>query len=457
MNQTNSNIMSTLRLGPASSSDLAARFGVTTSTITRQLNKLGPAVMKTGGGPATRWYASRPTPWLSNTRELPIYRVNSEGRAIEIARLYPVYPEYHYMVEYFRRDHLGTITSEWHHYESLPWWITDMRPQGFLGRLFARNLQSQGEEIDANPASWSDDLVLAVLTKYPQDHIGNLLIGQDAYQRWLAADDEVTLSDDQAGATAEAIARGEHFDSSAQGEQPKFTARLADGECIIKFSGRLEHPELDSVAGRWADLLHAEHLAAVTLNEILPNLAATNRVFTASNRLLLASKRFDRTEHQGRLGVISFASLDAEFVGQANRPWPVIAHALYQEKVITEEALTRSQIAWVFGRLIANTDMHHGNLSIINEHGRPYELAPVYDMLPMHYAPKSTGDLPSEPYEIKAEPNVPAMYWELAYPAAIKFWQRLIAHPHVSHHFKVLAQKQLNVVKKFAHVIQKMA
>lgn len=144
-------------------------------------------------------------------------------------------------------------------------------------------------------------------------------------------------------------------------------------------------------------------------------------------------------------------------MGQANRPWPVIAHALYQEKVITEEALTRSQIAWVFGRLIANTDMHHGNLSIINEHGRPYELAPIYDMLPMHFAPKSTGDLPSEPYEIKAETIVSAMYWELAYPAAIKFWQRLIAHPHVSRHFKVLAQKQLDVVKKFAHVIQKMA
>ncbi len=47
---------------------------------------------------------------------------------------------------------------------------------------------------------------------------------------------------------------------------------------------------------------------------------------------------------------------------------------------------------WAFGMLIGNTDMHHGNLSfIISLHGRPYALAPAYDILPMGFAPKVGG------------------------------------------------------------------
>jgi hypothetical protein len=43
--------------------------------------------------------------------------------------------------------------------------------------------------------------------------------------------------------------------------------------------------------------------------------------------------------------------------------------------------------------LIGNTDMHHGNLSFISSHGRPYQLAPAYDILPMGFAPKSGGGM----------------------------------------------------------------
>ena len=35
--------------------------------------------------------------------------------------------------------------------------------------------------------------------------------------------------------------------------------------------------------------------------------------------------------------------------------------------------------------------MHHGNLSFISTHGRPYELAPPYDILPMGFAPTAGG------------------------------------------------------------------
>ena len=39
--------------------------------------------------------------------------------------------------------------------------------------------------------------------------------------------------------------------------------------------------------------------------------------------------------------------------------------------------------------------MHAGNLSFVSEHGRPYQLAPAYDMLPMGFAPRSGGEMPT--------------------------------------------------------------
>jgi hypothetical protein len=46
--------------------------------------------------------------------------------------------------------------------------------------------------------------------------------------------------------------------------------------------------------------------------------------------------------------------------------------------------------------LIGNTDMHHGKLSFISRDGRPYHLAPAYDILPMGFAPRTGGAIVNE-------------------------------------------------------------
>ena len=46
-----------------------------------------------------------------------------------------------------------------------------------------------------------------------------------------------------------------------------------------------------------------------------------------------------------------------------------------------------------FGTLIGNSDMHSGNLSFVAERGRPYNLAPAYDMTPMALAPRTGGGI----------------------------------------------------------------
>ncbi|RAJ98458.1 type II toxin-antitoxin system HipA family toxin YjjJ [Aliidiomarina maris] len=454
------NILLTLRAGPMSAAEIAAGLRVNATTVSRQLNRLGQRVIKTGAGRSTRWYLPRPLAATQGLHMLPVYRVDLAGTVSKIAHLYAVYPAESYLVEYFREgntDQQPETIVEWTYFESLPWWLTDMRPQGFLGRSFANQLRAKGELIDADPRTWSEDQVLSVLAAYPQDSIGNLLVGEQAYQAWLLRSETLPMSDSEAAERAESIARGEHFNSSAQGEQPKFTACRAGVECIVKFSGRVEHTAMDTVANRWADLLQVEALSSKVLNRSLPDIAADNRSFRENGRTFMASRRFDRTLPGGRVGVISLSSLDAEFVGQANQPWPVIMQALANSNVVTELALVHSKIVWAFGQLIANSDMHLGNLSVLNEVGRPYRLAPIYDMLPMHFAPTSAGDLPMQTRAIGLCSHVSKVHWELAYPMAIELWQQVVQHPGISEHFKVLAQRQLEVVQDFAAVIHRMA
>lgn len=63
------------------------------------------------------------------------------------------------------------------------------------------------------------------------------------------------------------------------------------------------------------------------------------------------------------------------------------------------DAATRDAITclWHFGQLIAYTDMHDGNLSFVPGQPGPW-LAPVYDMLPMLYAPQRGVELPERAF-----------------------------------------------------------
>ena len=445
MRNTRGNIIATLRSGPLSAAEIAARLQIASSTVSRNLNAITDKVIKAGEGRATKWHLIRPVAPLAGAWQWPIYRVNASGNTEKIAHLYSVYPAESYLVEYFRSNNIPNLQlsfGEWTFYESLPWWLTDMRPQGFLGRSLAQQLHKQGEHFNVDPRQWHEDQVLAVLVRFPQDHIGNLLVGESAYQLWQQRDQHQKISDAQAAALAEAIANGEHFESSAQGEQPKFMARLAEGDCLVKFSGAITQVQLDSVANRWADLLQAEALAATILNNNFARIAAPSRCWQANQRTFMASLRFDRNNAGGRKGVISFTSLDAEFVGKGSEPWPVIVNSLYQQGIVSEQAVSQCKIAWAFGQLIANSDMHLGNISVMSSGSRPYEIAPIYDMLPMHFAPTPAGDLPSKPRAIPQHPAVAPLYWQMALPVAQQFWQAVLLHPQISTHFKVLAAQQ---------------
>ena len=78
-----------------------------------------------------------------------------------------------------------------------------------------------------------------------------------------------------------------------------------------------------------------------------------------------------------------------------------------------------------FGRLIGNSDMHHGNIAFHFVDRGPLPLAPVYDMLPMSLAPSKLGvlraDEPLSPVAPLGSGDLQHLRW--AAPVAEAFWQ----------------------------------
>ena len=93
-----------------------------------------------------------------------------------------------------------------------------------------------------------------------------------------------------------------------------------------------------------------------------------------------------------------------------------------------------------FGALIANTDRHHGNISLLLHNDR-WQLAPAYDMLPMLYAPVA-GEI--VPRNFAAQPPRPTVHtlqvWPRARELAQRFWQTTAQDPRISAPFRELAQ-----------------
>lgn len=130
------------------------------------------------------------------------------------------------------------------------------------------------------------------------------------------------------------------------------------------------------------------------------------------------------------------AALDAEFVGAGNGSWPLIARRLAADGQIRPGAADGADLLWAFGTLIGHSDMHSGNLSFVSEHGRPYDIAPAYDMTPMSLAPRSGGGLPDSIPEASIHASVLNETWHCAEELARAFLARILAETGFSHRFR---------------------
>lgn len=432
--------------GPRDSPWLQARAGLSQPTVSRALAALGEDAIRIGAGRSTR-YALRDAG--RGVGELPVYLVDEAGRLHALGTLVPVRPE-----GFVMRHADGRIT----HSDHLPWWLVDMRPQGYLGRAYAaRHADALG--LPANLSEWTDTHALRALVAHGQGRVGNLLLGDAARERFLGtpvhepidmADKAVVFAE-----RARQAGSGDLPGTSAGGEQPKFTACVATPagprHVLVKFTVREDH----AVAERWRDLLLCEHLALAALREAGIDAARTAMLDHCGQRFLEV-ERFDRVGELGRRALLSLASLDDEFVGQRTAPWPVVVQALARAGQVREDAVRGAALLHAFGTLIGNTDMHAGNLSFIAEAGRPCTLAPAYDMLPMGFAPTPGGALRDALGTPQLAPSVPPAIWRQALELACGYRERLARSGGLSPRFApclhALAQRQADAAERIARL-----
>lgn len=424
-----------LTAGPATAEALRTRLAVSQPSVSRLLARHADEVLVLGRARAARYALRRPIRDLP--AELPLYRIDEGGAAQEIGRLYSIWGGYWF--DDLVRPRNSAL------FAGLPWFLADMRPQGFLGRDYSRRHPELN--LPERPGNWQDDHALYALARRGEDASGNLLIGEESFTRWATIPAAPALAlrarTRRYPGLAEQALAGELAGSSAGGEQPKFTVTVAESDgpaqMLVKFSEPLDTP----TGRRWGDLLLAEHHALAVIEAAgLP--AAHSRLLEAGGRLFLELRRFDRVGGRGRRGLISLGAVDDEFIGQ-RRHWLDSAQALQRQRLLGAQDVER--IAWLqaFGGFIGNTDMHHGNCSLLYDGAIPLQLAPAYDMLPMIYAPQR-GELRTPAFQPAAPPPRGLAAARQARMAALQLWDLVAQDTRVSAGFRKLARANAALV-----------
>jgi hypothetical protein len=421
--------------GVLTSAELQELLGVSQPTVSRALAPLIHAgqVQKVGAARSQRYVLPRNVPGVGS--EVQVMRIDAHGRPSPFARMVPLEGGAFWV------DEADGVSAR---HDGLPWFLDDMRPQGFMGRTFAHAHPEL--QLGHDPRHWSDDDVLRAMTLYGDDLPGNLIMGEAAFQRFhtLPARASQVASSADYPQLAEQAMRGTHPGSSAGGEQPKFCTITAGRHVIVKFSPAGTAP----ADQRMRDLLVCEHLALHTLAQAgLP--AAPTQLFMGAGRVFLESERFDRTPLAadaplgGRIGMVSLQVYNAEYVGELDN-WAATANRMAARHLLTQADARTLRLLEAYGQLIANTDRHYGNISLVLQ-GDDWALSPTYDMLPMLYAPVS-GEL--VPRDFASRPQQPTAAtlgeWGEAQRLATAFWQAAAADKRVSADFQAIAADNAN-------------
>jgi len=433
-------ILDRLAQGPANAAELMAVAGCSQAVLSRRLQALRARVLPMGAARARRYGLLQPVRDLHP--EVPVYRVDGAGDSVRVGALAHLAGG-----QFWFESSLGDKAAT-RLYADLPWWMQDLRPQGFLGRLLPRRFPGLG--LPADIRLWDGATVLYALSRRGDDLQGDLILGDVAYSRWwesrgAPADSRPAL--ERFGALAGQVIAGSDPGSSAGGEQPKFLTHVSDAErgslpVLVKFSP----PRSEAIGQRWSDLLIAEHLALEALRAA-GFAAAASTVVQDAARTYLQVERFDRSAGGGRRAVVSLGIADAEFTGTPQPwSWTAAARALARDGRLSAEDVGRIERIAAFGHLIANSDMHAGNLGLFHRwhdiggesgFGR-FALAPVYDMLPMRYAPMA-GEVLTPAFTVPAPLGGLIDAYAAMRASAGQYWRTVADDARVSEAFRTVA------------------
>lgn len=434
------------REGPMRARTLRESLGISHASLARLIKTLHDDVVTLGRGPATSYGLHRRVSDLPG--KVPLYEVQEDGKSRELGILHQVQPTGYFVTSLSSDLPPGPSRD-------LPFYLFDMRPTGFLGRLIPQ--QHLDLALPEDIRIWSSDTTLRYLTRRGWNLPGNLIVGEQAFQLHLSYNSSLPDGVEQNARPLEYPRRANDLlnlgvpGSSAAGEQPKFLATvLPEGRAVlVKFS-----PPLGEALGeRVADLLIAEHLALETLQDFGQKAAKSN-LLIAANRVFLEIERFDRMPGGGRCGLISLLALDSHYVGGLGS-WSDSVDELARLGVVPKEAAFTMRWLETFSQLIANTDRHFANVSFLARGAFITSLAPAYDVSPMLYSPVA-----NQLVERVFDPPPPSLRLGEVYSevcnAAVAFWQRVAADERISRGFRHIARDNEVKITKLLGIAARM-
>ncbi|MBX7148754.1 type II toxin-antitoxin system HipA family toxin YjjJ [bacterium] len=421
------------KTGPSKAKDLCAVLNISQPTFSKLLAQNSKDILRIGKGINTLYAIYRKGTWnYGEILSVPLFVVDKEGNQSVEATLHPLAPQGFYL-----ESHGNLFKSRV--YKNLPYFLLDACPSGFLGRLVPKF----HSEFPTDISLWTDDHCLTYFCRYGWDLIGNFIIGDEAYNLHLQHQVERTDIVDENNrnthypAVADKVLSQGNPGSSAGGEQAKFLSIRKTSSQLMPVMVKFSPPVDESVGLRVADLLICEHIAHQVLKKIGKN-PLQSCLIRGGGRVFLEVERFDRMPYEnysgGRLGLISLKALAMEH-GCLHSTWMATAQALLSQKIM--DASLYDEIIWleVFGKLIGNNDMHAGNISFLCEGEKLAGLAPVYDMLPMSYAPLN-NQLINRDFTPDPPKSLEIKVWKEALKAAQFFWEQVENHPEISKKFK---------------------
>ena len=216
----------------------------------------------------------------------------------------------------------------------LPWFLTPLRPQGFLGRQYAR----LRPDFPSDPEQWSLAQILYMIVQHAHNSPGAFDLGKSEGRLVDEVSPDVMQRLVQYDTTAVQVSQALPVGSSAGGEQPKFLSAYQTTQgwqhCIVKSTP----PHGTPFGSRWRAMLILEHLALQTLAaHAVP--AAPTHILHSTKRTYLESLRFDRVGIEGKQHVVAIAAIHDEFIGGAWHNWLHTSEALAKKGMITQGEL----------------------------------------------------------------------------------------------------------------------
>jgi hypothetical protein len=234
---------------------LLAELGVSQPTFSRLWANLKDGIAL-GAGRARQYALRRQLSGV--TSPIPIFRVSVEGQVIPIGHIDPLQGGYYALTPL-----QGT---SFRLFQGMPYFLQDLRPQGFLGRMEPR----KNRDLDLPPdiLRWTDEQVLKYISRRSEHAPGDLICGNESYARYLAdaakARDSTIPDTERAAATLNGRASpqgeplGHQLAESSLSSPRRSNAMLRRRHIehvIVKLSPSTRQ------ADSWCDLLIREHFA----------------------------------------------------------------------------------------------------------------------------------------------------------------------------------------------------